>query len=63
MTAPINARSLRDAYAFKQHVETSRKNRGLKMIKEFDLSEFGSGIYYVQVISSADTSVRKVVVQ
>ena len=29
-------RSLRDAYAFRQHVETSRKNRGLEMIKEFD---------------------------
>ena len=28
--------SLRDAYAFRQHVETSRKNRGLDMIKEFD---------------------------
>ena len=36
LTAPINARSLRDAYAFRQHVETSRKNRGLEMIKEFD---------------------------
>ena len=28
--------SLRDAYSFKQHVETSRANRGLAMIKEFD---------------------------
>jgi fumarylacetoacetate (FAA) hydrolase len=28
--------SLRDAYAFRQHVETSRRNRGLEMIKEFD---------------------------
>ena len=28
--------SLRDAYSFRQHVETSRKNRGLKMIEEFD---------------------------
>ena len=36
LTAPINARSLRDAYAFRQHVETSRKNRGLEMIQEFD---------------------------
>ena len=36
LTTPINPRSLRDAYAFRQHVETSRKNRGLKMIKEFD---------------------------
>jgi len=29
--------SLRDAYAFRQHVETSRANRGLEMIPEFDL--------------------------
>ena len=29
-------KSLRDAYSFRQHVETSRKNRGLKMIPEFD---------------------------
>jgi fumarylacetoacetate (FAA) hydrolase len=28
--------SCRDAYAFRQHVETSRKNRGLGMIPEFD---------------------------
>tara|TARA_B100000401_G_scaffold369547_1_gene268234 strand:- start:954 stop:1916 length:963 start_codon:yes stop_codon:yes gene_type:complete len=28
--------SLRDAYAFRQHVKTSRENRGLKMIHEFD---------------------------
>ena len=37
LLAPIpNPNSLRDAYAFRQHVETSRKNRGLDMIKEFD---------------------------
>ena len=28
--------SCRDAYAFKQHVETARKNRGVTMIPEFD---------------------------
>lgn len=28
--------SMRDAYAFRQHVETSRRNRGLPMIPEFD---------------------------
>ena len=33
---PLKPRSLRDAYAFRQHVETSRKNRGLDMIEEFD---------------------------
>lgn len=30
-------RSLRDGYAFRQHVETMRKNRGLEMSPEFDL--------------------------
>ena len=34
--APLKPRSVRDAYAFRQHVETSRKNRGFDMIKEFD---------------------------
>ena len=28
--------SMRDAYAFRQHVETARRNRGLEMIPEFD---------------------------
>ena len=28
--------SFRDAYAFREHVETSRKNRGVNMIEEFD---------------------------
>ena len=32
--------SLRDGYAFKQHVEAGRKARGLPMIKEFDLNPF-----------------------
>ena len=32
ITVPIKPRSLRDAYAFRQHVETSRRNRGLDMI-------------------------------
>src|SRR2546429_9755133 len=29
--------SMRDGYAFRQHVETARRNRGLEMIPEFDL--------------------------
>ena len=37
LLAPIpRPNSLRDAYAFRQHVKTSRRNRGLEMIKEFD---------------------------
>ena len=37
LLAPIpHPSSYRDAYAFRQHVETSRLNRGLEMIPEFD---------------------------
>lgn len=37
LLAPIpKPSSFRDAYAFRQHVETSRRNRGLEMISEFD---------------------------
>ena len=37
LTAPVpHPTSLRDAYAFKQHVATARKNRGVEMISEFD---------------------------
>ena len=31
-----NPPSVRDAYAFRQHVATARRNRGLEMIPEFD---------------------------
>ncbi len=35
--APLpNPNSFRDAYAFRQHVEAGRKNRGLDMIPEYD---------------------------
>ena len=40
--------SVRDGYAFKQHVETGRKARGLSMIKEFDLNP----VYYYSNHSS-----------
>tara|TARA_B110000263_G_scaffold16561_1_gene13276 strand:+ start:1756 stop:2742 length:987 start_codon:yes stop_codon:yes gene_type:complete len=40
--------SVRDAYAFKQHVEAGRKARGLSMIKEFDLNP----VYYYSNHSS-----------
>ena len=37
LLAPLpNPSSVRDAYAFRQHVETSRRNRGLEMIPTFD---------------------------
>lgn len=38
LLAPLpNPPSMRDGYAFRQHVETARRNRGLPMIEEFDL--------------------------
>lgn len=37
LLAPVpHPTSCRDAYAFRQHVETSRRNRGVPMIPEFD---------------------------
>jgi fumarylacetoacetate (FAA) hydrolase len=37
LQAPIpRPPSMRDGYAFRQHVETARRNRGLEMIPEFD---------------------------
>ena len=37
LLAPVpNPRSCRDGYAFRQHVEAARRNRGVEMIKEFD---------------------------
>ena len=37
LLSPVtNPPSVRDAYAFRQHVATARKNRGLDMIPEFD---------------------------
>lgn len=37
LLAPLpRPRSMRDGYAFRQHVETARRNRGLDMIPEFD---------------------------
>ncbi len=37
LLAPVpRPNSCRDGYAFRQHVETARRNRGVDMIKEFD---------------------------
>src|SRR3989344_8439490 len=58
LLAPVpNPPTVRDAYAFRQHVETARKNRGLEMIPEFDQfpvfyftnprNTFGPGEIYV----------------
>ncbi len=37
IVAPLQPRSLRDGYAFRQHVEAARRSRGLPMIPEYDL--------------------------
>ena len=51
--------SLRDAYAFRQHVKTSRKNRGLDMIDSFDKFP----VYYYSnhkaVIGQGEVDVKK----
>ena len=37
LIAPVpNPPSMRDGYAFRQHVQTARRNRGVEMIPEFD---------------------------
>src|SRR6185312_8568969 len=37
LLAPVpRPTSMRDGYAFRQHVETARRNRGVEMIPEFD---------------------------
>ena len=37
LLSPVNEpTSCRDAYAFRQHVATARRNRGVEMIPEFD---------------------------
>lgn len=36
LEAPLQPRSLRDGYAFRQHVEAARRSRGLPMIPEYD---------------------------
>jgi fumarylacetoacetate (FAA) hydrolase len=59
LLSPVpNPTSMRDGYAFRQHVETARRNRGVPMIPEFDQfpvfyftnhnAVFGEGIIEVE---------------
>lgn len=59
LLAPVpNPPSCRDGYAFRQHVATARRNRGVEMIQEFDqfpifymtnhLTVFGEGDVYLE---------------
>ena len=59
LLAPIpRPPSMRDGYAFRQHVETARKNRGLDMIPEFDLFPVFYFTNHQAVIGGGDLRVR-----
>ncbi len=51
--------SMRDGYAFRQHVETARKNRGLEMIPEFDKFPVFYFSNHQAVTGPGDVHVRK----
>ncbi len=51
--------SMRDGYAFRQHVATARKNRGLEMIPEFDLFPVFYFTNHQAVIGPGDLHVQK----
>jgi fumarylacetoacetate (FAA) hydrolase len=51
--------SMRDGYAFRQHVETARKNRGLEMIPEFDQFPVFYFTNHHGVVGPGDVHVRK----
>ncbi|MGD0530218.1 MAG: fumarylacetoacetate hydrolase family protein [Polyangiaceae bacterium] len=50
--------SMRDGYAFRQHVETARKNRGLEMIPEFDQFPVFYFTNHGGVVGPGDVAVR-----
>lgn len=51
--------SMRDGYAFRQHVETARRNRGLEMIPEFDQFPVFYFTNHHGVIGPGDVRVEK----
>jgi fumarylacetoacetate (FAA) hydrolase len=60
LVAPIpRPPSMRDGYAFRQHVETARKNRGLEMIPEFDAFPVFYFTNHQAVIGPGDLFVQK----
>ncbi len=50
--------SMRDGYAFRQHVETARRNRGLEMIPEFDQFPVFYFTNHQAVIGGGELAVR-----
>ena len=60
LISPVpNPPSVRDAYAFRQHVATARKNRGLDMIPEFDEIPIFYFTNHHAVFGEGDFPVRK----
>ncbi|MGH7298639.1 MAG: fumarylacetoacetate hydrolase family protein [Polyangiaceae bacterium] len=60
LRAPIpKPPSMRDGYAFRQHVETARRNRGLEMIPEFDQFPVFYFTNHHGVVGPGDVPVRK----
>ena len=60
LRAPIpRPPSMRDGYAFRQHVETARRNRGLEMIPEFDQFPIFYFTNHGAVTGPGDVRVRK----
>lgn len=51
--------SLRDGYAFRQHVETARRNRGVPMIPEFDLFPVFYFTNHLAVVGPGDLRVGR----
>jgi fumarylacetoacetate (FAA) hydrolase len=59
LRAPIpRPPSMRDGYAFRQHVQTARKNRGLEMIPEFDQFPVFYFTNHQGVVGPGDVPVR-----
>jgi fumarylacetoacetate (FAA) hydrolase len=59
LRAPIpRPPSMRDGYAFRQHVVTARKNRGLEMIPEFDRFPVFYFTNHTGVVGPGDVQVR-----
>ena len=60
LVSPVpNPPSVRDAYAFRQHVATARKNRGLDMIPEFDQIPIFYFTNHLAVFGGGDFPVRQ----
>lgn len=51
--------SMRDGYAFRQHVETARRNRGLPMIPEFDQFPVFYFTNHLAVVGEGDVIVQR----